>query len=102
MAQPLPLPLSTPTLSSFEEPIDDYITDIKYDFYGRRTVTTWAHGLVRIRDIDESGKWVVSEGCELKATHAVSSATSSPAARLLPGPKYINVLLSLQKVVGII
>lgn len=66
------LAVATPTLSSIEEPLDDYITDIKYDFYGRRTVTAWAHGLMRVRDIDETGNWVVSQGCELKPKHDVS------------------------------
>lgn len=63
---------ATPSLTLFEEPRDDYITDMRYDYFGRRLATTSADGVVRVRDVDENGRWCVQEGCELRVVHAVS------------------------------
>lgn len=65
------MPPATPTLKLVGEPGSDFITDMRYDYYGRRLATTSAEGVVRIRDMDENGEWCLQEGCELKATHAV-------------------------------
>ena len=65
---------TTATLS--EEPRDDYITCVRYDYFGRRVATVSADAVLRIRDIDENGMWSVQDGCEIKNTHAVRAQKS--------------------------
>ena len=65
-------PQASPVLTLLGDQGADFITDIQYDYYGRRLATTSADGVVRVRDIGENGEWSVQEGCELKVTHAVS------------------------------
>lgn len=55
-----------------EEPRDDYITCVRYDYFGRRVATVSADAVLRVRDIDDNGMWSVQDGCEIKNTHAVS------------------------------
>lgn len=61
-----------PGLALYEELHSEYITCVRFDNTGRRMATSSADGVVRIRDLDDSGLWHVKEGCELKATHLVS------------------------------
>lgn len=63
---------ASPILTLLGEPGADFITDMQYDYYGRRLATTSADGIVRVRDIGEDGEWSVQEGCELKVAHMVS------------------------------
>lgn len=63
---------ASPVLTLLGDPGADFITDMQYDYYGRRLATTSADGVVRVRDVGENGEWSVQEGCELKVTHAVS------------------------------
>ena len=63
---------ASPILTLLGDPGADFITDMQYDYYGRRLATTSADGVVRVRDVAENGEWSVQEGCELKVTHAVS------------------------------
>lgn len=55
-----------------EEPRDDYITCVRYDYFGRRVATVSADAVLRVRDIDDNGMWSVQDGCEIRNTHTVS------------------------------
>lgn len=51
------------------------ITDAQYDWSGKRLATTSTDATITIRDLDDRGGWVVKDGGEIKAAHAVSFAS---------------------------
>lgn len=57
----------------FDEKI---ITDIAYDYHGRRLATVSADAVIRIRDLDDNGVWCVEDGCEIKSAHQVRNPAS--------------------------
>lgn len=48
------------------------ITDAQYDWDGKRLATTSTDATITIRDLDAEGGWVIHDGSEIKAAHAVS------------------------------
>lgn len=53
------------------------ITDMKYNWYSNRIATTSTDATITIRELDECGGWVVKDGGEIKAAHAVSRPWTS-------------------------
>jgi len=49
----------------------DYVNDIKFDFYGRRIATCSADMTIKVWDLDENGDWNFEPGCEWKAHHGM-------------------------------
>lgn len=53
------------------------ITDAQYDWGGKRLATTSTDATITIRDLDSRGGWIIKDGGEIKAAHAVSTAPCS-------------------------
>lgn len=83
---------SSPVLKFIDEKGFDekIITDIAYDYHGRRLATVSADAVIRIRDLDNNGVWCVEDGCEIKSAHQVRRLLShlwldAAASKLLIG-----------------
>lgn len=57
------------------------VTDVAYDYHGRRLATVSADAVIRIRDLDDNGAWCVEDGCEIKSAHQVRILLSRLAKR---------------------
>eukprot|EP00903_Cladosiphon_okamuranus_P007998 g7717.t1 len=62
---------SSPVLKFIDEKGFDerIVTDIAYDYCGRRLATVSADAVIKIRDLDDAGVWCVEDGCEIKSAH---------------------------------
>lgn len=69
---------SSPVLKFVDEKGFDekIVTDIAYDYHGRRLATVSADAVIRIRDLDDNGMWCVEDGCEIKSAHQVRRPTA--------------------------
>lgn len=65
------MPVSCPVLEFVDDQSDSIVTDLAYDYHGRRLASVSADGVIRIRDLDDNGVWCVEEGCEIKLAHQV-------------------------------
>lgn len=76
---------SSPVLKFVDEKGFDekIITDIAYDYHGRRLATVSADAVIRIRDLDDTGVWCVEDGCEIKSAHQVRRLLSHVFAKRL-------------------
>ncbi|CBJ32304.1 conserved unknown protein [Ectocarpus siliculosus] len=63
------MPASCPVLEFVDDQSDSIVTDLAYDYHGRRLASVSADGVIRIRDLDDNGVWCVEEGCEIKPAH---------------------------------
>ncbi|CAN0083505.1 unnamed protein product [Ectocarpus fasciculatus] len=63
------MPGSCPVLEFVDDQSDSIVTDLAYDYHGRRLASVSADGVIRIRDLDDNGIWCVEEGCEIKLAH---------------------------------
>ena len=57
--------------ASLPSPHDDYIHDVKFDYYGRRMATCSGDQMVTIYNMDEGGRWALKKGCSWEAHKGV-------------------------------
>lgn len=75
------MPASCPVLEFVDDQSDSIVTDLAYDYHGRRLASVSADGVIRIRDLDDNGVWCVEEGCEIKLAHQVMRTPRRPVVR---------------------
>lgn len=52
-------------------------TGVEYDLYGRRLATASSNCTIEIRDLDDRGKWVTQDGCQIVNAHTVRTKSAS-------------------------